>query len=350
MPLFGETPKSPRPAKDRDFLLEQAFARAIDLYIAVPKGKVAFAGLDAEMVMTEDSLRYRPIITTHSLHTIAFSLGQGIPYPELAFLKLNRDRTDVLNRPLYLSDSLFLTGLAPHPSRKLRRSGWMVPWQFSRPLGLCLTEETSMGFVQWSNSPEQRIQFSESEVYLDQHALTLLDNLGISSRGDLHDLRDRSVGVYHLYRAAKKFCIKKRAKSFDSALVEEWINAEFGELYGKTIARHAAKLINPKYKKGAGKKGAKKHFSRGALARLNLDKDYAPERLEPFVSEPLAFLLAAADWWTRELKKLSNRERDTLSRGHLMNTLIGLGFEGEEEIDSLMSIVMWPEKSSPKKT
>jgi len=33
-----------------------------------------------------------------------------------------------------------------------------------------------------------------------------------------------------------------------------------------------------------------------------------------------------------------------------MNTLIGLGFEGEEEIDSLMSIVMWPEKSSPKKT
>ena len=215
---------------------------------------------------------------------------------------------------------------------------------------LCLTEETSMGFVQWSNSPEQRIQFSESEVYLDQHALTLLDNLGISSRGDLHDLRDRSVGVYHLYRAAKKFCIKKRAKSFDSALVEEWINAEFGELYGKTIARHSAKLINPKYKKGAGKKGAKKHFSRGALARLNLDKDYAPERLEPFVSEPLAFLLAAADWWTRELKKLSNRERDTLSRGHLMNTLIGLGFEGEEEIDSLMSIVMWPEKSSPKKT
>jgi hypothetical protein len=176
---------------------------------------------------------------------------------------------------------------------------------------------------------------------------------------DLYGLRERTLGVFILYAAAKAFYERPRAVPVENIDVINWLadprRKDLEELFNRENARQACKFINPEHKKdgSGGNTWAERPFRSDVLTRAS--KKYQPHSHSSYISDYLAVIILAsvefpelARW--RELAmdqkaKPAKRAKEMLDLIARFETLlVAWKFAGKTELSAVVDIVIWPER------
>jgi hypothetical protein len=273
---------------------------------------------------------------------------------EMRFLALDPSQSERLRTKKMIHADRFPCGLVPHSDDELQQQGQMKLRQFASAMCLCTTKQADEGIIPPNPNildapgmyslgwPKSSVQIEYHDIHIDERVLTLLENSEASDRDDPYHLRNRSPGVYVLYRAATRYYEPRKLGLHTREQVEAWVNKQLPALYLKTIVRHAVKLIDPNHKRGSGSPSdGQKVFDPALLS----DGEFRGKYLTAsFVNEALALIFYVTHWWLEESKNFEEgklKKRPT--RLDVEEKLGKIGFY-QKEREALTRVITWPDR------
>ena len=192
----------------------------------------------------------------------------------------------------------------------------------------------------------QRVIFDD--VPVDDKPLTLADTG--EANADPYELRDRMPGVFHLFEASRHIYPEPDKKVTDGKVqVKKWLQGDAVEdckkLYNDGNTAIAFKLINPNY---AITRGASDLWESKPLDPHIVACAYQKYQKNCFISERLAVVIHAADWWQDLLAKESPQKSKIPEEvmleliKKLRNELKKWRFSAIGERKTISEIVIWP--------
>ena len=381
VPLMDAGSGTAESIADRDRLLALASTGAACLYVPVPLGKVAYVDhLRPDVTITGSIGHPRPMLAAgqSAVDTDRRAgrpvIAYPVAHPEIKYLALESSHAEGLRATGQAHVHWFPRGLAPHPTEELRLQGWMVPRQFLSSVCLRTPAQTYDEMPHHTSPisgplrgepPEHTLRLGLGDIYVEERALAAPEGgmLLPSTEEDPHQLKSHAYGAYVLYCAAKHFYssqhvataakVKRKDASAKREKAVDWL-CDRGpkNLYGITVSKQAAKLIDPTYRRGIGVDPKdQKDFDRELLDDPSFIDQYKPTGSE---TDALALLIYATHWWINVLKAhalnaaSTAKDPPSIKKG-LKPKLKKLGFYGEEELTSVMSIITWkPAHSIPE--
>ena len=342
---------TPRPKQDVDRAFEFAMGGEVRLYAALPPGKKTYVNPGLRVVTKSDRGH-----TTHKVDGSSamadYSDRADLIQPDVTYVALDPDHVKDLRTLRRAEGSTFPSGLAPHPIEALARDGWMVPRQFPSSLDLCSAAEAAEGRTRTMadrtggitiSYPTGGINFEPMDILVDERDIALLENQQASDRDDPYHLQDRSPGVFVLYCAAERYYEQLEREEVTREDVAMWVSKQLPDLYGKTYANRAVKLIHPDYSRTNGLLlKDQRPLDPAILSRQKFRDKY----LKPtFVNEPLALTIYVTHWWLTECKKSEIKRKPKIrpTRTQVEKKLDEIGFY-QKEREALTRIVMWPDR------
>jgi hypothetical protein len=167
---------------------------------------------------------------------------------------------------------------------------------------------------------------------------------------DPYELRDRIPGVFHLFAASRHFFPGPNKKATcDKVQVKKWLQGgdlkDCKKLYNDGNAELAFKLINPNY---TVTQGASDLWEAKPLDPHVVACAYQKYQKHCFISERLAVVIHAADWWQDLLAKESPQKSKIPEEvmleliKKLRNELKKWRFSAIGERKTISEIVIWP--------
>lgn len=358
VPLIATLASIEKPMLDLDQILDLAKKGDVRLYVRLPDHKVAYVDAHLPVITNRRSSSFRSDALWHlSRYWPEF----GEIHSEVSHVALDPDQAEELKTNRLSAEMAFSSGLSPHPDSALAQGGWWVPCQFGASLVICPKVLETDIEKRRRGVRRNLLETTPEDVYVDERAAALLEYPQASFHEDPLYLRTRAPGVYALYRAAAKFYepLKKAKNNVEAtnrikSTLKSHLSREVPKLYTGENLEQAVKLINPSSRRGSGlsrelkaKKPFKK-FDADLLAKPDFILRY---RQGGFVTDALAFILYATDWWrdecTKHLATKAKDKRIVAARppfNALVDELERLGFYGEGEIEAVTRIVMWPDR------
>ncbi len=375
VPLVFTEQGIPRSGQEIDLVLNWAARGKTRLYIEVPPTDVAYAdpnftagrrpsGTEMRTLSTNGSefrehMGKPPRITRHDDDdsSLMITLG-GEVHPEVTHLALGPWHAEELRTQYRTTLNIFPASLKPHSDARLAQQGWLISSQIPSALRLCSSDRVTDGVVtsllvdqHLGSKARFHSELSSSPAVVEQKNILidalLEDELTVKlgkPQEDPYGLRDGAYGVYLLYCAAENFyrlLVNEQVQRDD---VELWVSSKEPNLFQKTVAHHAVKLITPRHHRGRGVKKANQSEIHPEVVAPDL---FRPGHDRPeFVTKGLALLIIVARWWIDECNKVNGKpavarpDHDTVDK-----RLKGLGFL-EKETPFLRRVVRW---SQPQK-
>ena len=360
VPLIDTLASISKPMLDLDQILDLAIKGEVQLYVQLPSDKVAYVDDLLPVITHRRSSRY---VVDASWHVSQYSPEFSQIHPEVSHLALDPDQAEELKTSGLSAETAFSSGLTPHHDSALAQAGWWLPCQFGASLVICPTAvktgiETKRLIVR-----RKLLKTMPKDVYVDERVATMLEYPQASIQDDPLYLQKRAPGVYVLYCAAAKFYeqLKKAKNLEETARIKSDLKSELRikepKLFTEESLRQAVKLINPLSRRGSGisKKPKQeepvkpfKAFDADLLAKTEFRLRY---RRGSFITDAMALILYATDWWRDECIKheaAKAMDKNLLAERPsiigLIDELERVGFYGPDELAAVARIVMWSDR------
>lgn len=334
MPLVATLESIAKPALNLEQVLGHAMKGEVGLYVRLPPHMVAHVDTSIPIIPHRRTSRYIPpdqFFCTYS--TRSYWL-----HPEVTHVALDPDLAEDLKLKGSTDETIFPSGLSPHPDKIMAEAGWLVPCHFDASLVICpppLATGTEKRRVR-----RRCLKATLEDIQVDERILGLLDGSHGSHNDDPYFLRDRSHGMYVLYLAAKRYYAALKAKTVDIKMVEAEILGQLPGL-GATRVSYAVRLIDPHQRRNSGVPGKiQKPLGEGVLNQPDVRRQYLQMG---FITETLALALHVTTQWLKEREHYKEAPSKGKDREYLEANFAGVGFYKKQRA-ALVRVAMWPEE------
>lgn len=332
MPLVATLESIAKPALNLEQVLGLAMMGEVSLYVRLPPDMVAYVDTSIPIIIRRRSSTYWPPDQYLSVYSPRF----GQIHPEVTHVALDTNQAEDLKLRASTDETIFHSGLSPHPDRVMGEAGWFAPCRFGASLVICPTQaEKGRRTVRRSC-----LKATLEDIQVDERILGLLDGSHDSHNDDPYFLRDRSHGMYVLYLAAKRYYAALKAKTIDIKMVEAEILGQLPDL-GATRVSHAVRLIDPHQRRNSGVPGKiQKPLGEGVLNQPDVRRQYLQMG---FITETLALALHVTTQWLKERERCKEAPSKGKDREYLGANFAEVGFY-RKQCAALVRVAMWPEK------